>query len=57
MSFSPVPGKMPGIPDEVLKELSRDQNLAYRWGHAIQSGQCREMHDRFFLIFIVRYCP
>ena len=36
--FKAVPGKMPIIPDDILSDLSRDQKLAYRWGHAIQSG-------------------
>ena len=38
VNFKPVPGKMPILPDSVVKELSRDQKLAYRWGHAIQTG-------------------
>lgn len=31
-------GKVPLLPDEVVKQLSRDQALAYKWSHAIQSG-------------------
>ena len=38
VNFKPVQGKMPTLPDPVFKELSRDQKLAYRWGHAIQTG-------------------
>lgn len=30
---------MPKIPDSVVNDLSRDQLLAYKWGHAIQSGE------------------
>ena len=36
--FTAVPGKVPELPVEVVKQLSRDQALAYRWAHAIQSG-------------------
>ena len=39
VDFKAVPGKMPLVPDSVLKDLSRDQMLAYRWGHAVQSGE------------------
>jgi hypothetical protein len=39
VAFQPVPGKVPNMPDSVLTDLSRDQLLAYRWGHAIQSGK------------------
>ena len=37
--FAPVAGKMPDLPEKVVKKFSRDQVLAYKWGHAIQSGQ------------------
>ena len=39
VNFKPVEGKMPVMPDAVLTKLSRDQKLAYRWGHAIQTGE------------------
>ena len=39
INFKPVPGKMPTLPDAVVAGLSRDQKLAYRWGHAIQTGE------------------
>ena len=29
---------MPRLPDSVVADLSRDQQLAYRWGHAIETG-------------------
>lgn len=38
MTFNPIPGKVPQLPEEVVKQLSRDQALAYKWSHAIQSG-------------------
>ena len=38
VSFQPLPGKVPEMPDEVVKELSRDQQLAYHYAHAVQSG-------------------
>ena len=38
VAFKPVEGKMPIMPEFVMKDLSRDQKLAYRWGHAVQSG-------------------
>ena len=39
VTFKSVPGKMEILPDKVLADLSRDQLLAYRWGHAIQTGE------------------
>ena len=30
---------MPILPDVVVKDLSRDQRLAYMWGHAVQNGE------------------
>ena len=39
VGFEAVAGKMPLVPDSVLKDLSRDQMLACRWGHAVQSGK------------------
>ena len=36
--FKPIEGNVPDIPEEVAKQLSRDQNLAYRYAHAVQSG-------------------
>ena len=38
VGFKAVEGRMPLVPDFVKKDLSRDQLLAYRWGHAVQSG-------------------
>ena len=38
VAFVPVPGKMPELSEEQLKDTSRDQYLAYRLGHALQSG-------------------
>ena len=38
VSFQPLPGKVPEMPDAVVKELSRDQQLAYHYAHAVQSG-------------------
>ena len=38
VEFKAVEGRMPLVPDFVRKDLSRDQLLAYRWGHAVQSG-------------------
>ena len=38
VKFEPVPGKVLPLPDEVVANLSRDQQLAYRWGLAIQTG-------------------
>ena len=38
VQLKPVPGKVPKLPGIVLNDLSRDQLLAYKWGHAIQSG-------------------
>ena len=39
VTFQPIPGKVPVLPDKVIKELSRDQQLAYRYAHAIMSGR------------------
>ena len=36
--FAPIPGKVPTLPQEVVKKLSRDQYLAYMYSHAVQSG-------------------
>ena len=38
VAFEPMPGKMPVISEEQLKDMSRDQYLAYRLGHALESG-------------------
>ena len=38
VAYDPVPGKMPELSEEQLKDTSRDQYLAYRLGHALQSG-------------------
>ena len=39
IDFKAVSGKMPILPDAVVKDLSRDQYLAYQWGHAFQDGE------------------
>ena len=39
VAFVPVPGKLPILSEEQLKDTSRDQYLAYRLGHALQSGE------------------
>ena len=36
--FDPLPGKVEILPDHVVKDLSRDQLLAYKYAQAIQSG-------------------
>ena len=36
--FKPVPGKVPVLPAEVVKDLSRDQLLGYKYCHAIMTG-------------------
>ena len=36
--FAPIPGKVPTLPPEVVKQLSRDQQLAYQYSHAVQDG-------------------
>ena len=36
--FAPIPGKVPTLPPEVVQQLSRDQQLAYQYSHAVQSG-------------------
>ena len=38
VAFQAIPGKVPVLPDAVVDDLSRDQQLAYRYAHAIQSG-------------------
>lgn len=38
MIFSKIEGNLPEIPEEVVKELSRDQKLGYRYVQAIQFG-------------------
>ena len=38
VSFSKIEGNLPEIPEEVIKELSRDKKLGYRYAQAIQSG-------------------
>ena len=38
VAYVPVPGKMPILSEEQLLDTSRDQYLAYRLGHALQSG-------------------
>ena len=38
VSFSKIEGDLLEIPEEVVKELSRDKKLGYRYAQAIQSG-------------------
>ena len=38
VAFQAIPGKVPVLPDAVVDDLSQDQQLAYRYAHAIQSG-------------------
>ena len=38
VSFLPLAGKVKELPDDVVKDLSRDQYLGYRYAQAIQSG-------------------
>ena len=38
MAFKPLPGKVQDIPEKVVKDLSRDQVLAYTYAKAIQTG-------------------
>ena len=38
VSFKPMAGKVQTMPDHILKDLSRDQKLAYRYAQAIQTG-------------------
>ena len=38
VKFAAIPGKVPTLPPEVVKKLSRDQYLAYLYCHAVQSG-------------------
>ena len=38
VSFTPIPGKVSVMPEEVVKDLSRDQLMIYRYAQAIQSG-------------------
>ena len=39
VSYQPISGKVPILPEEVVRDLSRDQQLAYQYAHAIQSGK------------------
>ena len=38
VKFAAIPGKVPTLPPDVVKKLSRDQYLAYLYCHAVQSG-------------------
>ena len=38
VKFAPIPGKVPTVPPEVVKKLSRDQYLADLYSQAVQSG-------------------
>ena len=41
VNFTPIPtDELPEIPDDVIKDLSRDQNLLYRTTRAVMSGIC-----------------
>ena len=35
VAFSPIPGKVPELPEEVVRQMSRDQQLAYRYCWAV----------------------
>ena len=37
--FLPIAGKVEQLPDNVVRDLSRDQNLVYRYSWAIQTGK------------------
>ena len=39
VNYQPVPGKVPELPEDVVEQLSRDQQLAYQYAHAVQSGE------------------
>ena len=39
VSYQSLPGKVETLPEHVVKELSRDQLLAYRYAQAIQTGK------------------
>ena len=38
VAYTPIPGKIQDLPDEVVKELSRDALLLYKLGIAVQTG-------------------
>ena len=38
VSFAPIPGKIPVLPQEVVNDLSRDACLVYKLGLAVQTG-------------------
>ena len=38
VSYTPIPGKIKVIPEDVVKDLSRDASLLYKFGHAVQTG-------------------
>ena len=38
VTFKKIPGKVPVLPDMVVRDLSRDQLLAYHYAHAVMSG-------------------
>ena len=38
VAFLPISGEVHELPDYVVKDLSRDQKLGYRYAHALQSG-------------------
>ena len=44
VSFTPIPGKVPVLPEAVVQDLSRDQKLGYRYAHAIMTGIFFTMH-------------
>ena len=38
VAFTAIPGKVETLPEEVVRDLSRDQLLIYRYAIAIQTG-------------------
>ena len=42
VNFSPISSTVPVLPDAVLKDLSRDQNLLYRYARGISTGHLEE---------------
>ena len=49
--FVPISGKVEELPTEIVKDLSRDQNLVYRYSWAIQTGKLLYyIMTQFFLV-------
>ena len=44
VAYQPISGKVPILPDKVVMDLSRDQQLAYQYSQAIQSGKKIKQH-------------